>query len=518
MQRMLSHPARSLVALVFTLGLFVAMVGQVFAAAPAGYVEVPLPNSDFELGDGTGWSFDNTMSQMQGQAWAEGPDAQGFIADEDPLFDDIYEGEEPLNGMPIPNMQGFPGDAKLTNMDCIAEVFDLDSEELLLEWGEEHGQYSLVTGVMSILSPYGTSHCPSVAYAFNAKAGDLLSFDWISFAVSVITEYEIYGDDILAYGDIFALVVNTDTGDIQQLFHTYLPGIDLEDYLSGSLEQPWNTFSGEISSQVCPTGSCNLEFVFINGAYNPLDIGNWLIAETAVDNLQLFSKLSTAKPADVYVVITTDPTHAAAAGDVVTYTVTVFNNGEGGAKNATVTLPFNPDVVEVLDATFDDADGWVSDLADDSLTFQTGPLSSKDGTVVATIRMRVKDGAPLWTLLTERAFLTWTDWADDGEAWSNQPIVQVAQANDERETHTMLVEPGTDGHILFSSGVFAPHEPVGVWYNTPDGGVVAGPTYYAEEDGSLAVDFNSNDLPAGNYSMVFYGHWTEFTVVGAFSK
>lgn len=511
MRRTRSLPARSLLALVLTLGLLVTMVGQVFAAAPEGYVEVALTNGGFELGDDTGWSFNQTISQMQGQAWAEGPDAQGFTADSDPLFDDIYG--KP-NGMQMPNMQGIPGNPKLTQTGCAVMPLFIDDYSPDLKYIYE-GKYTIAMISASILSAYGTNHCPSAAYAFSAKAGDLLSFAWAPVVASMDQEGKP-APGIWAYSDTFALVINTDTGAIQQLFHEYVPGVDIGEEPTF----PWSDFIGEISPNVCAASTCNLQFVLINGVYNPLNMGNIIQGVTLLDNLQLFSKLPTAeaKPADVHVVITSNPNHAAAAGDVVTYTITVFNNGEGGAKNATVYLPINPDAAEVLDASFDDPDAWVSEVGEDGLIFKTGPLGSKDGTVVATIRLRVKANAPLWTLLTERALAEWTDWADDGSTLSNQPSVQVAPANDARESYTLVVEPGTDGHILFSSTIFAPGEPVGVWYNTPEGAVVAGPTYYAEEDGSLAVDFNSTDLPAGNYSMVFYGHWTEFTVVGAFRK
>ncbi len=448
------------------------MVGQVFAAASEGYVQVPLTNGDLETGDETGWSFDESIDQMQGQSWAEGPNALGMPADSDPTIDDEDEGYE-----------------------CGAWIEDVED----YEEGVFEGTSSLGLGVGADVTAYGTTHCASAAFAFEGQASDILKFNWTTWTYD--------------YTDVIVIVRNKKTGVSQRILHALVPEGD---------NLIWHGIQGEINSAVCPSGLCKLEFIIFNGAYNPSNKSAGIWAETYLDNLTLWRKPATekpvVKPADVHVVIDPSPNHGVVAGDVVTYTVTVFNNGQGGAKNATVYLPVDPAVATVLDATFDDDDAWVSELFEDGLSFETGPLASKDGTVVATIRLLVKADAPLWTLLTERALVEWDDWADDGAAWSNQPIVQVAQADDDRETYSLVVEPGVDGHILFSSSIFAPDEPVGVWYNTSDGEVVAGPTYYAEEDGSLAVDFNSTDLPAGTYSMVFYGHWTEFTVVGAFSK
>lgn len=52
----------------------------------------PLKNANFETGDLTGWTVDDTVNQMEGQDWAEGPDALGHEADSDPTHDDQISG------------------------------------------------------------------------------------------------------------------------------------------------------------------------------------------------------------------------------------------------------------------------------------------------------------------------------------------------------------------------------------------------------------------------------------------
>ncbi len=38
----------------------------------------------------------------------------------------------------------------------------------------------------------------------------------------------------------------------------------------------------------------------------------------------------------------------------------------------------------------------------------------------------------------------------------------------------------------------------------------------ADAEGGVQINFATTDLPAGNYNMVAYGHWTKFTAVGRF--
>jgi len=224
-------------------------------------------------------------------------------------------------------------------------------------------------------------------------------------------------------------------------------------------------------------------------------------------------------PADLYAVFVPTPNHGAAAGTIVSYTFKIVNIGPGLAKNSTVTVPLNPAAVDVVDATFSAPSGWVTAVTTDTLTFETGPLGGKGGTITGTIRLRVKDNASAGSWLTNRAIVRWRDDVDGGIATSNLPIVAVARANDSRPAYTLSVDP-TEGVVgttfTFSSGLFTPKEPVGVWYNTPNGSVVAGPTYYAKDDGSLTVAFTDANLVPGAYSMVFYGHWTEITATTPF--
>jgi hypothetical protein len=189
------------------------------------------------------------------------------------------------------------------------------------------------------------------------------------------------------------------------------------------------------------------------------------------------------------------------------------------AKESTVTLPINAAAADVVDAVFSSNTAWVTQATSTTLVFKTGPIS-RDGQVEATIRLKVKATASAAATLTDRAYLRWSDGAKGGEVWSNLPILIVGSADDNRSTYSLTGDPASGSvgsHFSFASPIYAPKEPVGIWWNLPDGKVEAGPTFFAEDDGSLSVDFDSGDLPVGAYSMVFYGHWTEFTATGPFT-
>lgn len=174
--------------------------------------DATLPNADFETGDLTGWTVDNTQNQMMGQSWAEGPLV--LPHDSDPLEDDQSFGS------------------------CSATVDSAAAYQ---------GTWGLKLDIGGwVSSGYGTGHCPSVtSSAFSAQAGDDLSLNWLAAETS-------------DYYDVFGFVENQDTGEFQTLFHD-----------TGSSTGGWITLTTTISNSVCPVGTCNnLHFKFINGTYD----------------------------------------------------------------------------------------------------------------------------------------------------------------------------------------------------------------------------------------------------------
>lgn len=225
------------------------------------------------------------------------------------------------------------------------------------------------------------------------------------------------------------------------------------------------------------------------------------------------------KPALVWIAARPTPNLSGARNEIMSFEVVAKNMGEGSARDAEVVFPYDGAVLEVVDATFESSRSWVSVVNPDSVVFRTGSLGP-GSMVKGVIRFRIRNDAPADAVVSGRLQLLWADGVRGGKSLSN--LFNVAAQGPARNspTYSMTVEPATGApksRFAFSSGIFVPNEPVGVWYNLPDGRVVAMKTYYARPDGSLAVEFDSKDLPAGDYSMVFNGHWSEFTTVAPFA-
>lgn len=235
----------------------------------------------------------------------------------------------------------------------------------------------------------------------------------------------------------------------------------------------------------------------------------------------LCEKEPPSESAKIYVAQRPTANHGTTASSIVTSEIVVGNIGKGAAKDVTISVPFDPSEVRVLDAKFTSSSAWVSEVLTDSLTIRTGPIGSSS-LMTATLRMQVLDGVAAGTSLAEQLTFTWRDGVSGGKGKSNTPILAIAGAMDHRPTYTMAADTPAvkaGGKLTFSSNLFVPEEPVGVWYNKPDGtiGKEVG-TFRASPDGGMAVEFTTPaDLPPGSYSMVFYGHWTQFTVVAPFT-
>jgi len=211
-------------------------------------------------------------------------------------------------------------------------------------------------------------------------------------------------------------------------------------------------------------------------------------------------------------------------GGMVTYTVVATNRGKGDATNVRITIPFDATEVQLFDVNMSREGVWVSGILSDSLEIQTGPIGRNGDVVTATIRLRTLPNATDNVPLGERLSYTWSDKRSGGSGRSNLPVLVVAD-DDEYEPIYQLKSTnhllsGSEGQatITFSTAIFAPHEPIAFWYNTPDGKAKEVGLVYADVDGRVRLDFPLKQLEAGWYSMVAHGLWTEFTAVGVFQR
>jgi hypothetical protein len=222
------------------------------------------------------------------------------------------------------------------------------------------------------------------------------------------------------------------------------------------------------------------------------------------------------EPALVSVVVRPTPNLTVARDTIVAFTITATNRGKGWANDAELTLPFDPAVMSVIDASFSTPRGWVSRLEASSLTIRTGSLSSGES-ISATLRMRTGQNLADGTNLRIGISLVWRDRAEGGNSRSNHIVLTVASENTSQSLYALTAMRDTSNHVTaFSSTIFVPNEPVGIWYDTPDGRSVAVATIRADTEGVSKAAAPEN-LPPGNYTMVMYGLWSEFTGVTGFT-
>jgi hypothetical protein len=205
----------------------------------------------------------------------------------------------------------------------------------------------------------------------------------------------------------------------------------------------------------------------------------------------------------------------AAPGSIVNYTLDAHNWGDGAASEVAISFPFDPAVLQILDASFDSDSAWVSELGDAGLVIKTGRLASGASTR-ATLRFLVRRSAASGLDFSARAGFSWWDSAGQRDARSNRPTIRTAASS---TSGWYALSVAADGATRsFGSGVFVPYEPVSLWYNTPSGDAVAVGRAWADDDGAIWTSLDTAGWPAGDYSLVAYGVWSKLTAVGAFSR
>jgi hypothetical protein len=209
-------------------------------------------------------------------------------------------------------------------------------------------------------------------------------------------------------------------------------------------------------------------------------------------------------------------------GDIVTITIVATNRGKGGARNATITVPFDPALMMPLDSQFSRPAAWVSAVRSNSLEIQTGSLSPDGDAVTATVRFQIQPQVTLGTPLAARLTYTWHDDRQLGVGRSNLLPLVAAEEYIDRPHYQLLLStidlrgdhaPALD---VFSSSIFAPFEPVTFWYAAPDGRDSSVATVLADANGQVVLRFNPVRLGSGAYTMVGHGNWTDFTATAPF--
>jgi hypothetical protein len=204
-----------------------------------------------------------------------------------------------------------------------------------------------------------------------------------------------------------------------------------------------------------------------------------------------------------------------APGAIVSYTFEVTNHGRGVADDTTITIPFDPSVVTVLDASTSRPETWVSAVNRDSVELRSGPILGNGDYVTATLRMLVSAEVPVGTSLAPRLNYEWNDRSSGGAGTGNLLPLVVGERNMSTAQFPLAIEASENG-FLFGAAIFAPNEPIGLWYETPGGRNVELGTVRASEEGVIDLELIIGDDGPGDYALVAYGLWSEFTAVGEY--
>ncbi|NNJ11858.1 VWA domain-containing protein [Chloroflexales bacterium ZM16-3] len=257
-------------------------------------------------------------------------------------------------------------------------------------------------------------------------------------------------------------------------------------------------------ADTCPQAGQAIDFSAAQGA--PVTVSN---SETPLP----------PKPANVSVTITSEPNVTIGTSEIFTLTITATNNGKGDADDTEITLPFDPNLVSVLDATFSRGSGWVSQLNSDSIVMNTGHLDANGDSVSATVRFEVNASAAVGETIRSQADFTWSDKASGGSGTTNATYLTVSDGSTSVPFFALEVTPfnGPAGTTHdFRGTFFAPGEPVAFWYDTPAGDSVEVGRVTADSNGVAETSLDTSGLPPGTYTMVAYGIWSHITAVGVF--
>jgi hypothetical protein len=237
--------------------------------------------------------------------------------------------------------------------------------------------------------------------------------------------------------------------------------------------------------------------------------------------------------ADVTVVVVPKTTAVAAAEGFLTYEVIAINGGSDWARNTTITVPFAPATLKLLDVKFSGAQAWVKEIKTDALVIEIPRLDNGGGATTATVRFVRQVGAARNMGLSQRIAYFWDDAMLGGKGLTNIPSV-LAQPTYPLAVNTVTVANDTK-HLMFTSDIFAPYEPVTFWCDHPDGatetmrvnGSALTLVYDEDEfgtygrvgsDGLLNITFDPVELHPGNHHLVVRGNWTGFTAVAEILK
>jgi hypothetical protein len=214
-------------------------------------------------------------------------------------------------------------------------------------------------------------------------------------------------------------------------------------------------------------------------------------------------------PAQVSVVQRVAAAGVLAPGSELTLTIVATNHGEGQATHGYISVPLDRTMVELKEARFSRATAWVQSIGAQAITIETGTLHSRGDTITATLRLVISPQAREGDQFGGRVPFRWRDHSAGRAGESNLLDLVVGQAPPPTvATLQPLVNADTTASRQFTSGIYAPGEPVALWYHTPGDQVVGLDRVQADTKGEIQAALPLAGLAPGSYTLVAAGVWS----------
>ncbi|NTU81189.1 MAG: hypothetical protein HGA45_17710 [Chloroflexales bacterium] len=225
------------------------------------------------------------------------------------------------------------------------------------------------------------------------------------------------------------------------------------------------------------------------------------------------------RSADVAVTVRATPSIFVRPGDLITYTFTLRNLGDGEARETKVYAPVNRQQVTPISTSLNSGAGdWLSENSQERFVVTFGPLA-RGATRSGKVVVRVASGLPIQPAdpirIELRARYTWRDGNSGGDRRTNWAPVLVGSGPVHADFVWVRVTPdrGPAGttHAFFSNR-FLPGETVSAWVNVSrgsDGVRALSVRGTANANGEVELRVRSTDtdpdLPRGTHQIVLAG-------------
>jgi hypothetical protein len=226
-----------------------------------------------------------------------------------------------------------------------------------------------------------------------------------------------------------------------------------------------------------------------------------------------------------------------------TDTFMVTNLGQDSAHDVRISVPFDSSAVQLLGVQFNQPGAWVTSVAPNAFQAHLGVIGSngQDVQVVASFA-ELPGHTSTSTLPTAINF----HYSNNGQTHSGTVNTQLlpmqASAAVQAASASMVVVAGDP--VSVNSAIFAPGEPVALWYNAPDGQTLPlyvrngritterqhkelmadgtthdvnnGAYLSADAQGTIAAMLSTRNLEPGAYTLIAHGLNSSASAVVAF--